>query len=284
MTATHHKSLPMSGYQAARDHLSKSMLSKLADCPAVFKYHYIDGGEQDETPSLRIGSAAHTLALEPELWKSGYYKMPQKDDGKEIVRNPAHAAYKEQISIAGDRIILTTKEYESIESMANAILKSPLAVGLLKAHGYVESSIFWTDAAGRKKRCRPDFCRNDALIVDLKMTKSVKPAFFFKDARNFHYDLSVALTCEGYEALFNKPPEEYVFLCIEPEPPYLIEAFSTFEEADMGVSYLSYGRGRLMELLAKYDECTASGVWPSYVGKITPMRLPAWARNVSGEE
>jgi len=272
----HEKNMTMEAYQAAKDHLSKSMLSDFSDCPARFKYLHIDGGDKEETPSLRLGSAVHTLALEPEKWKAEYYRMPQKEDGKEIVRNASHAAYKEQLAIAAGRIILTTKEYEQVEAMANAMAANPVAVALLKSPGFVESSILW-EREGLKYRCRPDLMRNDGLIVDLKTARSAKPSFFFSDASSMDYDLSVALTAQGYEALHGTPPQEYVFLVIESEAPYIIEAYSTFETSELGISYHNYGLSRLTSLIERYRECKASNKWPAYSGKITPMKPPKWA-------
>jgi hypothetical protein len=277
-TAKLHKDMPMEQYQAAKDHISKSMLSDFADCPARFKYLHIDGGEKPSTPSLRLGHAVHTLALEPDLYKKNYYVMPLKEDGKEIIRNASHAAYKEQLEVAAGRMILSRSELRQIEGMAEALTKNPFALALLKAAGYVEASIFWQDG-DMAFRCRPDFMRNDGLLVDLKTAESVEPRKFFQSARNYNYDLSVALTSQGYEALHGKQPDEYVFLCVEPEPPHLIEAYDTFVmHPDVGISYLDYGSARLGTLLEKYKECRSKNKWPGYVGKIAPMGLPGWTK------
>ena len=71
--------------------------------------------------------------------------------------------------------------------MANSLLKNSLALSLLKSDGYVEASIFWENEEGMKFRCRPDFMRNDGLLVDLKTAESVRPENFYKNANNFNY-------------------------------------------------------------------------------------------------
>src|SRR5690242_17134894 len=104
MTARHFKDMPMEQYQAMTDYLSKSMLAVGADCWAKFHHEY--GGERQPkkaTKSLRLGTAVHTFALEPHLFDSLHYIMPLKEDGKEIVRNETHSAYKEQLAIADGR-------------------------------------------------------------------------------------------------------------------------------------------------------------------------------------
>lgn len=280
MTAKLHTDMSIVDYHSKTELLSKSMLSVFADCPARFKYKYIDGGAEKPTKSLRIGNAVHVLALEPELWVSGYHVLPEtyfndKGEEKPFRKDERMQVYKDEISRAGDRIILSREEFNTVESMAEALTKNAFALSLLKAPGYVEASILWDGF-----RCRPDFMRNDSLIVDLKTARSVKPSVFQKDAFNLHYALSVALTTRGYEALHGKKPDDYVFLCIEPEPPYLISCFNSFDAMDdSGISYLEYGEAELTKILAKYDECKATNIWPGYAQKIQPMKIPRWAMN-----
>ncbi len=257
--------------------LSKSMLSVLADCPARFHYQYILGGKGEDTPSLRLGNAMHVLALEPDLWAKGYHVLPEGHR-----RDARTEKHKEQTLIADGRVMITTKEHETVLGMAEALVKNPTALSLLKSPGRVESSIYWQDG-DLQLRCRPDLLRNDALVVDLKTARSVKPSLFFKDAFNMHYDLSVALTNRGYEALNGKPLDNYIFLCIESEPPYLIEAYESFRppvDGDgfhSGMSYLELGNGRLDALLAVFKHCFAMKTWPGYCEKIEPMGYPRWA-------
>lgn len=293
MKPTLEKNLRIEDYHNNREYLSKSMLSKIDDCPARFNYLFNEGGAPKATPSLRMGNAIHVLALEPKLWKSGYHVTPETyfdDKGKEKPwRNDKRMqVYKDEMEKAGDKIMLSHDDYKTVETMANALAKNNFACSLLKPKGYVESSIFWKDEeTGLKLKCRPDLMRNDSLIVDLKMARSVKPAFFNKDAFNFRYDISVALTARGYKALYGKEPDNYVFLCIEPEAPHIIECFESYQPMDgSGLSYKDIGEIRLSKLLDTYKKCKESGKWPAYQDKIGTMRAPHWAvkQIIEGEE
>lgn len=276
MTAKLYPDMSNEEYHSKTDALSKSMLSVLADCPARFKYQYIDGGKQEDTKSLRLGSAVHTLALEPEKYAATYHVLPEGH--RMDARTDKH---KEQIILADGKTMLKAQEHQQVQEMAEALTKNAYALSLLKAPGYVEASIFWEDADGQQYRCKPDMLRNDGLILDLKTCRSAKPSMFMRDAYNLHYHLSVAHTCNGYEKLYEKPAEEYVFIAIESEAPYLIECYSTFDIFDdlNGLSYLSMGQWELAKLIERYKICKASNNWPSYNDKITPMKAPAWAVN-----
>lgn len=264
------KNMPMDEYHA-HNSLSKSMFSELDDCPARFKYRYIDGNKRAETDSLRLGKAVHTLALEPHMWKTEYAVF----EG-DLRKSADKEEYAELL--ASGRTIIRSAQMEQIEGMANSIVKNPIALALLKSEGYAEASIIWDDD-DLTFRCRPDYLRNDGLIVDLKTCKSAKPSIFGKDAWNYHYDVSVALTTRGYKAHFGKEPDNYVFLCVEVEAPYIIECYETYAPMDefTGLSYLEVGEMRLNKLIETYRKCKAADHWPAYSGKIETMRAPSWA-------
>lgn len=272
MTATHKKELPMSDYQAATDHLSKTMISTGADCWAKFKYQFVDGNyESKDTQSLRNGSAVHTLALEPDKFDAEHYILPEDYDGRTKDGKAAMAEAQES-----GRIILKHADVKDIINMAESIKNNPLAIGLLKSAGYVESSIFWEDD-GIKFKCRPDLMRNDGLIVDIKTCKSANPRIFASDAWKFKYHLSVALTCRGYQALYGKMPEEYVFLCVESEAPHVVSCFTSFQATEYSESVLDIGNRHLDKLIEEYKQCRDTGIWPAYQDIIEPLSLPSYA-------
>lgn len=266
--------IPPECYHSRLDFVSKTMLSVFADTPAKFEYVYLKGGERPASDAMRLGTAAHLYALEPEKFNGEYYVMP---DG--IKRDERHKAYQEQLAIAAERTILKPQERDVIEGMANSLMKNPKAVALLRGQKAIEMSIFWRDVEhGVNLRCRPDVIRlDDGVIVNLKTTRSARPDAFHRAAYDMHYDVSVAMECRGFEAASGQKATEYVFLAIETEPPYIVEAFNSFEACgENGLSYRDIGEYRLRTLLEKYSECVRTNRWPSYQDNISPMRIPAW--------
>ncbi len=266
--------IPNNRYHAATDWVSKSMLSAFADCPAKFAHLYLDGGKREETAALRIGSAVHLYAFEPEKWDAGYYVMPEG-----IKRDARHKAFQEQMAAAGDRTILKPEEFEQVEGMANSLIRNQKAVALLRGLKVIEHSVFWRDEEhGVNLRCRPDVVRLDTrMIINLKTARSARPESFFRSAFDLHYDLSVAMECRGFEAVSGEKTTEYIFLVIETEAPYVVEAYNCFEPIpDQPMTYRDLGEYRLRNYLQRFAECRAANRWPSYTENITPMQAPSW--------
>ncbi len=261
--------------------LSKSMLHELVDCPARFKHKYIDEVEQDEKDHLNIGCAVHTLALEPHKFSSLYYQIPEG-----VKRDKRTAAYKDCITEARGRTMLTAKDYQKVDGMAKALAADPLARALLDGPGYIESSIFYQcPSTGLRKRVRPDWFRKDGkLVVNIKTTHSAKPELFYKTGFDFCYDMGAAMELEAMDLLFGPDPDRnYVLLIIEPDPPHIIGAFDVVRPMMLGddayntsVSYRDVGKSRLEKALFKFQDCMKTGIWPGYTQGVQPMRIPAW--------
>lgn len=301
MTAELKKDLPIDQYHTLDGFLSKSAISKFNDCPARYEYFYLKGGEQKQTDSLRLGNAMHVMALEPELWQSQYHVLPETYFNDKGVENPWKQDARMQVvqdemmragyeietvkkkttfkKTARSKIILRKSEVDTVEQMAEALTRNSYALSLLKSPGYAEASIFWENENGQKLKTRPDYMRNDGLLLDIKTAKSVKPEIFFKDAFNFDYHLSAALAWEGYQALYEKEPDNYVYIAVETEGPFFIECYEVTKPMDTvtTMNYLDYGKSELRRLLADIQVCTTSNVWPQYQEKIGSMKIPSWA-------
>ena len=255
---------------------SKSQLA-LMDCPARFKYEYIDGAENEEKDNLNVGNAVHTLALEPDLFHSRFYLLPEG-----VRRDKRTEIYKAHIEAAKGRKIITAADFVDIQGMAKSLASNKKSMYLLQAAGKIEASIFWKDEeSGFNLRCRPDFMRDDGLIVDLKTAASAEPSNFSRSAFDCHYDMSVAMTTDGVGRLIGKKPDNYVFLVIEKKPPYIIEAYDSFRPWDVedvaDTTYLDAGSYRYRQSLDKLKECFDTGIWGGYSDIINPMAVPRYA-------
>lgn len=264
--------------------LSKSQLVEM-ECPAKFKYKYIDGNRDPDKSAFNVGNAVHTLALEPDLFHDRFYIIPEG-----LKRDKRTADFKACMAEAGKRkmiLAMGTKSesgFDNVQEMAKSLASNKMALALLKRPGLVEPSIFWQDEkTGLKLRCRPDFMADDGLIIDLKTARDVSPDKFFRDSFDNHYDVSVGMTSEGYEHLKGKKPDNYVFLAVEKKGPCIIQAYDSyrpFDPEDMArLTYYDSGRYRFRKYLDLFKACMESGEWPAYSSTVIPMGIPRYKLN-----
>ena len=261
--------------------LSKSMLIKLVDCPARFRYEYMTEKEEVEKDHLNVGTAVHTLALEPEKFDDLFYKIPEG-----MRRDKRTDEYKRCMAEAGTRSMLTHKDYQNILGMAEALSADPLARALFDGPGYIESSIFFTHPETRLRlRVRPDWFRKDGkLIINIKTSHSANPNLFNDTAANFCYDIGAAMELMAVEQIMGPDPERnYVLMVIEPSPPHVISVFDTIRPMTLDndydntrTTYAEAGRARLEKALSRFIECYQNNDWPGYVSGVDPMRYPGW--------
>lgn len=247
---------------------SGSKLLLAPNCPALFKW-YRDNGRPTK-PAYELGHAAHRLALgagaEIEEIKADNWRT----NAANLAADKARAA---------GRTPLLTKDYETVQAMAVALLKHPLAAALLAEQtGQPEQSMFWVDPdTGVWRRARFDWLPNRKavrmVIVDYKTTLSSEPKSFEKSIVNFGYDIQDATYKAAARALDLDDDPALVFITQMKTPPYLV----TVGELDPDAQ--AFGRARARRALEVYAECQSSGVWPAWTApdEVAQFSLPRWA-------
>lgn len=173
------------------------------------------------------------------------------------------------------RIILTPEVWDQLHEMAAAVHAHPAAGSLLTScPGEAEKSVYWIDATtGVLCRCRPDWWRDDNVIVDLKTTEDASPEGFAKSMANYRYDVQAAYYLDGIQQATRKRPKAFVFIAVEKKPPYGVGVYVLDSDS------LELGRAQYQHDLRVYAECERSGIWPGYGDKIQTISLPAWHAN-----
>lgn len=173
------------------------------------------------------------------------------------------------------RIVLTPETWDQLHAMANAVHSHPAAGALLTGcPGEAEKSVYWNDATtGVLCRCRPDWWRDDNVIVDLKTTEDASPEGFAKSMANYRYDVQAAYYLDGVQAATRKRPKAFVFIAVEKKPPYGVGVYVLDSDS------LELGRAQYQHDLRIYAECVRTGEWPGYGDKIQTISLPAWHAN-----
>jgi exodeoxyribonuclease VIII len=251
---------PASEYHAGPG-ISKSGLDKITISPAHYKASL--DRPQKPTEELYIGSATHTLTLEPEKFEREFIVAPPIMDR----RTKEGKAIAEQLEASGKQI-LTYQQYELIQGMALSVRSNETALELISGgHTEVSFDAIW-DGVLVRGRC--DYLRSDGVVVDLKTTKSAHPNQFVKSIADFRYHVQAAIYTDLLMENGIYVPE-FVFIAVEKTYPFAVGIY-TVDEAGVEKGRKAYKRD-----LATYKACSELGVWPGYPEEVVQLTLPSWA-------
>jgi hypothetical protein len=291
-------------YHAMTEYVSSSGLKELNKSAAHFKAYITE--KREPTAALTFGSGFHALIGEPQLFDKKYVKAPRKEGftnalftADDLKRRCAELGIKpgknkgetSKLILAADpkaiiwdniiaefelanqgKIILEAEEYDRLDGMLSSLINNKTALHLL-TKGKAEQSIFWTDkATGVNCKCRPDYLRDDGIIVDLKTTEDASKRGFERAIANYSYHIQSAFYLEGVSQILNEPLSDFVHLVVEKKPPYAVGIYTLDDEA-IGVA-----REEIKRLLALYAECKAKDEWPAYTQDIQNVSLPVYMR------
>jgi hypothetical protein len=252
--------------------ISRSQLSQILQCPAVYKYS--KENPQEPTVDMRFGSAVHCRLLEPEDFQRRYVKAPEGRRGTN--------AYKEFEALNQGKEILTDEEWTKIEAIADKIEKTEVAVKLVS--GIREIAFYWKDeATGILCKCKPDVL-NDIGVVDLKTSSYVDKESFAKDIANMNYHIQAPFYLDGIRAALSHcpelkipPPLMFSFLVIGKKEPFLLAAYL------LGPESMAIGRQLYQKALWTLLDCQRNNHYPEYLDPkadeiLSEIEIPIWAR------
>ena len=175
-------------YHSQSDYVSSSALKSIAKRSV---YHYINTEPMGPSEALFIGSAFHTLVLEPHLFDKEFH-VSQKIDRRTKVGKAKAAALEAEL-IAQGKMGIKEDAYEMICKMRDQIKADPICSGILEG-GEPEVSFYIEDFHGIKVRVRPDYIGKD-YIVDLKSCQDASPKLFLKDIYKYGWKTSSCILC-----------------------------------------------------------------------------------------
>lgn len=283
--------IPNDDYHASNG-VSRSGIVQLCRSPKHYWERYINPEREkpEPTPALIIGSAFHTLVLEPDLFNDSFivYQKPDKlpptlrlkDVGRELFEinkfNIEQAKrdrdnYEIDFEILSrNKMILTIEQYDTVQRMRDSVMSDPEASQLLAGAQYERSLYFKDDASGELCKVRPDFM-HPHFAGDLKSSVDASEGAFQRALYDYGYFLQGSMISDGIEKIKNKVIEEFVFILCEKEPPYAVVCYPVCYDT------IEYGKKKYRAELLKLAECRKNNSWPSYPSKV--ITLPHWAMN-----
>jgi hypothetical protein len=226
--------------------------------------------KQEATPAMNIGSAFHTMLLEPSKFHREFAIAPQLDR-----RTKAGKEEWERFSAASEgKIILSDDQFAKVSKMVELISQHEIVMTLLDEAAF-ERSIFWTDKeTGLQFKARPDIW-SSKMVVDLKTTNDASAHSFMRSALSYGYYLQAGMAFEACKAI-GEPFEMFVILACEKEAPHVPAIYIMKDEA------LQFGIDQFTAYKHKLKSCLDSNKWEGYL--VQELTVPSWATTIDKEQ
>ena len=266
--------MPAVDYHATRA-LSASGAWLLAEeCPAKFLWRspWNPLYEPEAKSDFDIGVAAHLAVLEPErqadsivLIEAGDYRTTKAREARDAAR-------------AAGLVPLLPYQVDIVRAIAGSIRAHPIASEAFRG-SEAEVTLSWSDPeTGVPCKARPDYLpAHGRWIVDLKTAASANPRSWKDQAYRLGYHARAAWYLDGAEAVLGEAPEEYWFVIVEKDPPYLVSVVSFDGDA------LTWGRIANRKACERFAVSAAANDWPGYRepgqnhDRAFRIGLPPWA-------
>ena len=250
--------------------ISSSGISVFKKSPKKYWYRYLSGQYiETEKRDLVAGQALHTLLLEPDSFFQRFIIGLEGVDGR---TKEGKRVKEEFITLAGDKTIVSPKDFDIVQGMSNSMKAHPLFDRLF-VNGKIEHSLIWKQDDIFLKS-RPDFY-NDDFIVDVKTTREESPDDFSRSILSYGYHRQAAMQIDGLSLLTGRQYKHHILFVVEKEPPYLCYMVSLDEES------INQGRIEYNNVARDYAKCVKENKWPAYSQKVETIRLPEWYLKVA---
>ncbi len=261
--------------------LSASAIKVLLKCPKIFHHQYIMGNRGEETKAMRIGTALHTLILEPHLFGPTHAIL-------DVMPKKGSKNYDLTMSLHADKNWIHKDDYAELISMSATLKLHDYFDLIFSKEGKAEQSIFW-EQEGVLLKSRPDFVNYKAgIIFDLKTAADASRDEFSRAKFKYGTYIQSYMQQAAVEELTGKK-FPVVHVVVEKNAPYPVACYQVTE------AELSMGKFQLEKALQYYSDCKTMGRWRGYTthaewmaagGKeqIQELPLPFWAENKFNNE
>ena len=254
----------------SRPEISRSDLGHLLRSPKHYWSKKVDPARIEtsyETPAMRLGTAVHMAALEPDRFGQVYGEGPMVSRSTKVWK---------EAQVATKATLLPPDEFRLITGIVRSLQDHDAASkALFRGNGENEATFITKDAAsGIDLKCRADRVTSTGFLVDLKTTQDASARAFGKSVVNFSYHLQSAFYMRCVEEATGTCPKGFVFVAVEKEPPYACQVFLADDEMlNIGIKKVD----DLLSQLRSFTEKFGTSPWPSYSQQVQKLSLPEWA-------
>ena len=223
-----------------------------------------DAPEPEHKPSLDFGKAVHALLFDDADEIARLVTSPY-----EAFRTNEAKAWRDEQHEAG-RIIVTDDVLARIRGVHTALVDEPGCAELLTA-GKPEQSMIWRDAeTGIWLKSRPDRLPSDAVLADLKTTKSARPSSLERDIVNYGYHMQLGLAAMGMRALMDVTCTDAWLVFVESAAPHDVTMVR------LGDELMDFGERQCRRAIRSLADAIEADEWPGYAIGPRTAHGPDW--------
>lgn len=242
--------------------ISSTSLKYANKAMRLYQAHITGEVKFKETEAMRLGTAVHALTL--EAMSFGDEIIVSKKFGR---TDKAKEEKSEFYAANPGKTIITADDYDKCRYMRDSLLELEdveyiFSTGAPEQSGYYLDRDQYGNRTNMLCKYRPDW-RNDECIFDIKSTNDITKEAFEGTINNFGYHISAAHYLEGDRITMGTNHRQFVFGCVEPEPPYLATTYVLKEES------LELGEWLRRRALTGIKHGRDTEQWPGYNDGIT---------------
>jgi len=231
-----------------------------------FYTKYIKRIPTEPTEAQKFGAMVHLALLEPKEFMKRMVTAPEVDQRTKAGKEEWLAF---QAGLESTAVIVTKEQSDQITGMLHSLMDHQVASGLLSQGVAEMSGYFLKD--GLLCKVRPDYLRQDGIVIDVKTTVCAKRKVFERQIMTYNYHIQAAWYFDAYESLTKRAADSFIFVAIEKEPPYAVAVYI----ADPTV--IEKGRHEYTRAFEIYKQCLKENRWPGYQTEAEMIGLPYWA-------
>lgn len=249
--------------------LNSSKLKLMLKTPLDFKEGLEE--ESEETKSTMLGTAVHTLLLEPKTFDSRY-ALQTEEFGDKRVGDGKKRWDVFKLENQG-KVILDKKEGDFLLRLKEKVRKNT-SLRLLFASGQSEVTGILETAAMNLK-ARADLLLKDT-ILDVKTTvEGVSDETIYRTIKKYRYEFQAAHYLTVFNILYGGRFKKFIWAFVDTSSPAQHIRLIQAPESMINKALVKH-----QDTIDRICDCMARNDWPGYSNHPTELEMPYWAEEL----
>lgn len=262
--------------------LSASSIKQLISDPSEYWLHSPlnpNRAPQKVNKAFNVGTAAHTMVLEPDLLAETIAVIPNDmlASNGALSTKAAKAFMAEQTELG--RTVIKEDEWKAVCDMADAIRSNSVVMRAMAGTLNEQSLIVKDEEAGIYIKSRPDQMPQESgrFIVDLKTTDRENIGAWERTSMlDLRYDIQGAMMMWALEKVLGIKAAGVMYVVVCKQPPYRVAVRTLRASSYTGRALLDHGWLDIKQGVSTFLECWQTGVWPSPWDTVSDILPPDW--------